>query len=791
MTRLELIQNKLSGIVLIMLAAMLTISGSGIVILYDTYISQTTTRLIDTAKSNTRMIESIIYHETKDHPSDAFSVVLKQITTAHELFSFGSTGEFTLAIKDGDQIKFLIKNRLSDRNIPAPIHWSNTDKAEPMRRALSGQSGWIIGPDYRGVDVMAAYEPVEHLNMGLVVKIDMTEIQAPFIKAGVIILILTLLLSIGAFFIFHRISNQIYDQFEDSTQQFIRLASKSTDTIYRMSIPNGIYEYVSPSCNNIFESSPEEFYRNPLLIQELMHPDWSDYFHLQWKNLVAGKMPDTYDYRIITPSGKSKWIHQNNVLVKNTSGEPIAIEGIVSDVTEQKEHLNHINQEKKKAQRYLDIVGSMIVALDNQGCITLFNQKTSQVLGYSVKEADGLNWFDNFIPEKSVDEIKEVFNQLISGKLQGVEFHENTVLTKDGQERIIAWHNSILYDKGGTISGILSSGEDITDKKKIETELLLKNLAFENSINAICISDKNLIITHINEALVSTWHFDTIDNAIGIKISALIKDKEESDHIIHALNTFGMWEGEFIALRQDGTTFNAYALATTISNNSGKIIGYQSSMIDITERKTYEKQLKHSESILKESLTGTISSVAKAIEIRDPYTAGHQQRVAQLSDAIASEMNLTPSQIEGVRLGAIIHDIGKIKLPAEILSKPGRLTELEYNLIKGHTDAGHEILSSVEFLWPIANIAYQHHERLNGSGYPQGLKSDEICIEAKIVAVADVVEAISSDRPYRPGLGIDTALEEIEKNMGILYDETASKTCLKLFREKGFTFTPV
>ncbi len=191
---------------------------------------------------------------------------------------------------------------------------------------------------------------------------------------------------------------------------------------------------------------------------------------------------------------------------------------------------------------------------------------------------------------------------------------------------------------------------------------------------------------------------------------------------------------------------------------------------------------------LKQSLVGTIVAVSKAIEARDAYTAGHQQRVAQLARCIAQEMGLDTDRVDGLRMGATIHDIGKIYLPAEILSKPTKLTDTEFALIKSHCQVGYDILKDIEFPWPIADIAHQHHERLDGTGYPQGLKGDEICLEARIVAVADVVEAISSHRPYRAALGIDVALQEIEKHRGEWYDSAAVDACVKLFREKDFSF---
>jgi len=190
--------------------------------------------------------------------------------------------------------------------------------------------------------------------------------------------------------------------------------------------------------------------------------------------------------------------------------------------------------------------------------------------------------------------------------------------------------------------------------------------------------------------------------------------------------------------------------------------------------------------ILRESLEQSIETIADTVEARDPYTAGHQRRVAELATAIAQEMGLPEDQTHGIHLAAIIHDLGKIHVPAEILSKPGRLSEIEYALIKQHPQEGYDILKDVKFPWPIADIILQHHERLDGSGYPQGLKGDGILLEARIMAVADVVEAMSSHRPYRPGLGIDAALAEIIRMRGTYYDVQAVDACVALFREKNY-----
>ncbi|MBU0544722.1 MAG: PAS domain S-box protein, partial [Proteobacteria bacterium] len=219
-----------------------------------------------------------------------------------------------------------------------------------------------------------------------------------------------------------------------------------------------------------------------------------------------------------------------------------------------------------------------------------------------------------------------------------------------------------------------------------------------------------------------------------------------------------------------------------------KIIGLRGIFTDISRNKEAEEQLKMNFQKLKKSMSGIIQAIALTVETRDPYTSGHQIRVAKLAMMIAGEMNFSPDQVEGIKMAAEIHDIGKLSVPAEILSKPSKLSDIEYQLIKIHPEAGYNIIKDIEFPWPVATIIIQHHERINGSWYPKGLKGEEILPEARILAVADAVEAIASHRPYRPAYGIDIAIEEISKNKGILYDTDVVNACLKLFNEKGFVF---
>jgi len=213
---------------------------------------------------------------------------------------------------------------------------------------------------------------------------------------------------------------------------------------------------------------------------------------------------------------------------------------------------------------------------------------------------------------------------------------------------------------------------------------------------------------------------------------------------------------------------------------------YEDLQTELKERKRAEKGLEYTLEKLRKALGATIQAMALTVEAKDAYTAGHQQRSTNLARTIATKMGLSEEQIDGIRLAGVIHDIGKISVPGEILSKPGRLTDIEFSLIKTHPQVGYDILKPIEFPWPVAQIVLQHHERIDGSGYPAGLTRDEIMLEARILAVADVVEAMCSHRPYRPAHSIDEALGEIRQNRGVRYDPDVVDACLSLFSDEGF-----
>ncbi|MFQ5956524.1 MAG: HD domain-containing phosphohydrolase, partial [Candidatus Brocadiales bacterium] len=316
----------------------------------------------------------------------------------------------------------------------------------------------------------------------------------------------------------------------------------------------------------------------------------------------------------------------------------------------------------------------------------------------------------------------------------------------------------------------------------------------DSSKVGVFILDKKFHVVWINKALESYFGLER-DNVIGKDKRQLIRDKihhifeegEKFKEVVFKTYEDNTYVENFSCHvlpgdRREERWLNHWSQPITSGLYAGGRVEHYT---DVTVTKQAEEGLKQSMDKLRKVLGGTIQALAHTVETRDPYTAGHQRRVANLARAIATEMGLSAEQIDGIRMAGIIHDIGKIAVPAEILTKPGVLTKTEFDMIKAHPQVGYDILKEIEFPWPVAQIVFQHQERMDGSGYPIGLSGEEIMLEARILAVADVVEAMSSHRPYRPALGIDKALEEISQNSGTLYDANVADACVRLFTEKG------
>jgi PAS domain S-box-containing protein len=364
----------------------------------------------------------------------------------------------------------------------------------------------------------------------------------------------------------------------------------------------------------------------------------------------------------------------------------------------------------------------------------------------------------------------------------GPSEYKISIVRKNGEVRHVQVFRKAVWWNGARQFQIIY--QDITDRKQAEAKLRQQTDAMDAAIDGMAILNAEEEYVYLNKAHAKVYGYENTGELIG-KSWRILYDSDIIQYfdqeIMPEFSRKGDWHGETIGTKKNGSKF-PQELSLTAMANGGLICVVR----DITERKKAEEELKQTLENLRKSVNATIQVMVSAIEMRDPYTAGHQLRSTDLAGAIATEMGLAQEKIDGIRMAGSIHDIGKLSIPAEILSKPTKLTDIEFSLIKEHSHSGYEMLKDVESSWPLAQIVYQHHERMDGSGYPRNLKGDEIILEARIMAVADVVEAMASYRPYRPGLGIEVSLEEIEKNKGIFYDDAVADACLRLFREKGY-----
>lgn len=451
-------------------------------------------------------------------------------------------------------------------------------------------------------------------------------------------------------------------------------------------------------------------------------------------------------------------------------------------------------QSEEKYRNILENIEDGYYEVDLAGNFTFFNGSLCRIFGYSPEEMTGMN-NRQYTDEEGSKKLFHVLNQVYKTGEPAKEFGWQ-IIRKDQTKRHIEASVSLLKDLSGKPTGFRGIVRDITERRLAE-EALRKNEAkyrhlIEDAQEGIFQSTAEGRHITVNQAFANILGYESpeevVKNITDIAHQVYVhpEDRAKIVQIIEKEGSVKGYEAQFY--RKDGSKTWVSINMHVIRDDQGNLLYYQGIDQDITDRKKMEKERQENIERLRKSLGATINAMAVTVETRDPYTAGHQRRVADLARTIASEMKLTNEQIDGIRMASMIHDIGKISIPSEILAKPTKLTELEFSLIKTHSQSGYNILKDIDFLWPVAQIILQHHERINGSGYPNGLTGEQILLESQILAVADVVEAISSHRPYRPAFGINIALNEITKNRGILYNPDIVDACLRLFGEKNFKF---
>lgn len=479
--------------------------------------------------------------------------------------------------------------------------------------------------------------------------------------------------------------------------------------------------------------------------------------------------------------------------IRDASGDIMGFRGISRNISDLIEIQKALQDSEERYRTIVETMQEGYYENDLAGNLTFVNQAMADFLGYSKEEMIGMNYRD-YTPAESQKAVLEGFKELYrTGKTKTLHYE---MRHKDGKTRMIETTPAIIKNASGEAVGFRGTSRDITDL--IETQKELENSEKRFRIAAECASD---MIYEVDVATGNLFWFGNSLDKLEKMIGCVPQTVAEFEKHVHPednpkrreavrlhLKGGQPYRHEYRIRGKNGEIFYVRGAAKGLRNEKGWVYRWIGAFSDITEQKKREEELRTSLTQLHKAMGGIIQAMALTVESKDPYTAGHQQRVSHLARAIAQEMGLAKDQIEAVRMAGVVHDLGKISVPAEILSKPTELTDLEFKLIQAHPQTSYDILKDIDFPWPVARIVLQHHERLDGSGYPFGLKGDQILLEAQILMVADVVEAIASHRPYRPAFGIEQALMEIDKNKGSKYNSQVVEVCLRLFREKGFSF---
>ena len=439
--------------------------------------------------------------------------------------------------------------------------------------------------------------------------------------------------------------------------------------------------------------------------------------------------------------------------------------------------------------RYRDLVENnrdLICTHDLDGKLLSVNMAAVRITGYPREALLRMNMADLIVPAARDGFAAYLAEIRTAGKAHGLM----RICTAGGEKRWWEYDNT-LRTKGVAVPVVRGLAQDVTERLQAERDLADSEVRFrglvEQSIAGIYVIQDGKLV-YVNPRFAEIFGYGSAEEVIGRDALSLVAEK---DRETNAENMRQRIEGEvanvsyqFTGLRKDGSSIEIGVHgARATQDGRPAIIGL---MQDISEKTRLDKEIQRYVEELKTAFMSSVEVATVISEMRDPYTAGHERRVAQIAVAIGAELGFNAHRQEGLQVAGHLHDIGKITIPAEILSKPSKLSAIEFRLIQGHPQASHDVLKGVTFPWPVAEIALQHHERMDGSGYPQGLKGEAILLEARIMAVADVVEAMSSHRPYRPGLGIDKALAEIERGRGTVYDPVVADACPKLFREQGY-----
>jgi PAS domain S-box-containing protein/putative nucleotidyltransferase with HDIG domain len=464
-----------------------------------------------------------------------------------------------------------------------------------------------------------------------------------------------------------------------------------------------------------------------------------------------------------------------------------ANKALQAGVARLKHEIKELQESEGHYRTLMDNVDFGINLIDTDHTIVMANAVQNKRLSKAVSDVIGKKCFREFEKRDAVCSYCPGVRAMATSQPAEVE---SETIRDDGTRFPVRVQAFPIFGQDGTASGFIEVVEDITERKRAEEKLRESEGRYRTLVENIDFGI-NLIDAEYNVVMVNA----ALSKRVNKSVSELVGEKcyrvfEKRDTVcpncpgVRAMATGQRAEVESAAPDDDPNDFSARVQAFPIFGQDGAASGFIEVVEDITERKKVQKALLEHKEALKNSFLGTTEALSKVIEDRDPYTSGHSAGVAGLAEAIAHALGFSEDQITGIYIAGVLHDIGKMAVPVEILVKPGSLNDMERSLIQIHPKAGYEILKGIDFPWPVAQATHQHHERMDGSGYPQGLKGGEIILEARILAVADVMDAMTHHRPYRPAFSLQDAIKEIKKGRGSLYDPRVVDACLEVLRGK-------
>jgi PAS domain S-box-containing protein/putative nucleotidyltransferase with HDIG domain len=515
--------------------------------------------------------------------------------------------------------------------------------------------------------------------------------------------------------------------------------------------------------------------------------------------ILSGMEAPPLELEVATKSGQ-RLILEARVSPLMKDCEVVGSIAVVRDITERKLAQGELQRREQEFRALAENATDLVARYDRAKRHLYINRAIERLTGIPRSECIGRTNRELGAPEELVRFWEETGEAVFQTHREKVIEYEMPTIAGHGH-----FEARITPESGpdGSVQSVLVVSREITDRKHAEEALCESErryrLLAENVSDVIWVTDVDLRPIYVSPSIERLLGYradeslfrgleEALDPTSAQKVRDIVAGLMATERTENDVSGELLHPVELGLRRRDGSTLWVDTTVTIMRDLSGRPVQFLGVLRDVTERRRAEERVQESCREAEKALEGTIQAIRAMVDMRDRYTAGHQLRVTELACAIAEAMGLSGQQVQAIHVAGLLHDVGKMLLPTELLTKPGRLNDIEFAMIRTHAKAGYNILKSIEFPWPIAKTVLQHHERMDGSGYPDRVRGEEILLEARILAVADVVEAMSSNRPYRPALGLDKALDEVVKNSGILYDARVVDACVRVFKENAFSF---